>query len=306
MLLHMEISWQIPETVGERVRARYGAAAEPWLASVPDIMATLALRWSLEFDDPIGRGNSSVVWRCRRADGAGAVLKLIPEPEIAQAEARALRVWERSGRVPKVFEHDPAVGALLLEAIPNESPLSERDEGVPVSDVADLIGGLHRTDVSVADHGVVSLAEGVERMFSRWTSQSEHNRVVGEIVPIERVNQGLQLAQTLATYQTDTVLLHGDLHPGNVLDGGDTRGLIAIDPRPCIGDPAFDAVDWVFWPVDDPQNWRPRCSELAMILSVDGERLWDWCRSVASMLAGNTAQRGGSPDRVDAFLAMAP
>lgn len=276
------------------------------MASLPETMATLALRWSLEFGDPIGRGNSSVVWRCRRDDGAGAVLKMIPEPRIAQTEARALRVWEPSGRVPKVFDHDPAVGALLLEAIPNESPLSERDGGVPLSDVGDLIGGLHRTEFPVGDHDVVTLAEGVERMFSLWTSRSEHNRGVAEIVPIGRVNQGLQLAQKLAMYQADIVLLHGDLHPGNVLDGGETRGLMAIDPRPCIGDPAFDAVDWVFWPVDDPQNWEPRCSELAKILGVDGERLWDWCRSVASMLAGNTAQRGGSPDRLDAFLAMAP
>jgi streptomycin 6-kinase len=41
------------------------------------------------------------------------------------------------------------------------------------------------------------------------------------------------------------VLLHGDLHLGNVLDGGPSRGLVAIDPKACLGDPCFDAVDYV-------------------------------------------------------------
>jgi streptomycin 6-kinase len=27
-----------------------------------------------------------------------------------------------------------------------------------------------------------------------------------------------------------------------MLDGGDKRGLVAIDPAPCLGDAAFDAV----------------------------------------------------------------
>jgi streptomycin 6-kinase len=35
------------------------------------------------------------------------------------------------------------------------------------------------------------------------------------------------------------------------LDGGVERGLVAIDPAPCRGDPAFDAVDPVYWRADD-------------------------------------------------------
>ena len=47
------------------------------------------------------------------------------------------------------------------------------------------------------------------------------------------------------------MLLHGDLTPVNVLDGGVERGLVAIDPAPCVGDPAFDAIDLVLWRADD-------------------------------------------------------
>jgi hypothetical protein len=39
--------------------------------------------------------------------------------------------------------------------------------------------------------------------------------------------------------------LHGDLQLGDVLDGGPSRGLVAVGPKACIGDPCFDAVDYV-------------------------------------------------------------
>ena len=42
-------------------------------------------------------------------------------------------------------------------------------------------------------------------------------------------------------------MLHGDLTPGNILDGGTERRLVAIDPAPCLGDAAFDAVDLILW-----------------------------------------------------------
>jgi streptomycin 6-kinase len=39
-------------------------------------------------------------------------------------------------------------------------------------------------------------------------------------------------------------LIHGDLHLSDVLRAGRSRGLVAIDPRPGVGDPTFDAIDW--------------------------------------------------------------
>jgi streptomycin 6-kinase len=39
------------------------------------------------------------------------------------------------------------------------------------------------------------------------------------------------------------VLLHGDFNPGNVL-AGRTGTWVAIDPKPMIGDPAYD-----LWPL---------------------------------------------------------
>jgi streptomycin 6-kinase len=257
--------------------------------------------------DAVGRGNTSLVVRCRRADGRPAVLKLTPDTKLAGAEASALRSWGSSGRVPLVWGYDAALGALLLEAIPSETPISERRAAVALGDVADLIGGLHRSGAPVVADGVVSLAARVEFIFDHGVERhGRRGEAVTRAVPVDRLRRGHELARGLAADAGAPVLLHGDLHPGNVLDGGAGRGLVAIDPRPCVGDAAFDAVDWVFWAVDDPGAWERRSRDLALALDLDHERLWAWCAALAAMLAGAKAARRAGAEQVAALLALAP
>jgi streptomycin 6-kinase len=303
----MDFSSPTLDATRGRLLARFGARVEPWWERLPAAIADLAERWELVVGDAVGRGNTSLVVRCRRTDGRPAVLKLTPDAELGGEEASALRRWESSGRVPLVWGYDPALGALLLEAIPGEIPLSERPTAVELGEVADLIGELHRSGAPAVADGWATLAERVEFLFKHWIQRhGRRGEVVTRAVPVDRLRRGHQLARALAADAGKPVLLHGDLHPSNVLDGGTVRGLVAIDPRPCVGDAAVDAVDWVFWAVDDPRAWEPRSRDLALALGVDHERLWAWCAAFASMLAAGKADRGASADRVDALLALAP
>ena len=192
-------------------------------------------------------GNTSLVVRCQNASLGPVILKLVPDETLAGAEAAALRSWEPSGHVPHVWCHDRTAGALLLEAIPDEIPLQMSRSQVSLSDVAELICSLHRSGSPVMADGVESLAERVEFLeHSFWAERHSRNHEVTHAIPVVRLDRGRELARALAAGdQVAPVLLHGDLHPGNVLDGGVNRGLVAIDPRPCVGDPAFDAVDGV-------------------------------------------------------------
>ncbi len=279
---------------------------DPWWEGLPDRLARLAARWALVVDDPIGRGNTSLVIRCRVGEDRRAVLKLTPEAELTRAEASALRSWSPTGRVPRLLDADPADGALLLEAIERETPIAELGVAVDLGDVADLISALHDGGAPVVGDGIVTLADRVEFMFDHWAARHGARTDAPEVVSRDRVGRGRRLARRLAREDREPVLLHGDLHPYNVLDGGAARGLVAIDPRPCVGDRAFDTVDWVFWPKDDPGLWQVRCTRLATSLGLDPDRIWDWCRTFAAMLAATTAARGGPSDRVDAFLELAP
>ena len=295
------------EATRGRLLARFGPQVDTWWERLPGVITDLAARWELAVGEAVGRGNTSLVIRCRRVDGRPAVLKLTPDAELGGAEAAALRRWEPSRRVPAVWGHDAALGALLLEAIPDETPLAERRTAVELDEVASLIDDLHQGGAPADADGWERLAERVEFIFEHWAER--HGRggeVVSRAVPIDRLRRGHLLARELAAVAGDQVLLHGDLHPGNVLDGGAARGLVAIDPRPCVGDAAVDVVDWVLWAADDPGAWEPRSRDLAVALGLDHQRLWAWCAAFAAMLATAKAARGAGADEVAALLALSP
>ncbi|MFI1680591.1 aminoglycoside phosphotransferase family protein [Streptomyces sp. NPDC020607] len=88
--------------------------------------------------------------------------------------------------------------------------------------------------------------------------------------------------ETLLDSQSELVLLHGDLHLGNVLDGGLSRGLIAIDPKACVGDPCFDAVGYVVAGAGQ-DGVEARCQRVATACGFDGDRLYAWSRAIAPM-----------------------
>lgn len=100
------------------------------------------------------------------------------------------------------------------------------------------------------------------------------------MIPPALYERGRASALQLAADATATVLLHGDLTPANVLDGGSARGLVAIDPAPCLGDPAFDAVDLVFWQAPDAATISARAERLAPAIEASPAR-----RHVAPLLA---------------------
>jgi streptomycin 6-kinase len=75
-------------------------------------------------------------------------------------------------------------------------------------------------------------------LFDAWASPRQLHPELVELVPPELFERGRRLATRLADQASPTVLLHGDLNPGNILHGGRQRGLVAIDPAPCLGDAA--------------------------------------------------------------------
>lgn len=303
----MEISSATLNATRGRLLNRFGPRVEQWWEQLPTVISALTDRWELVVGDPVARGNTSLVIRCRRPDGSRGVLKLTPDAQIVVGEASALRSWEASGRVPVVWDSDEVLGALLLEAIPNELPVSESGLVVGLDEVANLIGSLHRSGAPVLGNGIVSQAERIGFIFEHWIGRhGGRGDVVTCSVPVQRLRRGYQLAQELVSDAVVPVLLHGDLHPGNVLDGGSARGLVAIDPRPCVGDAPVDAVDWVFWAVDDPRVWEQRSRNLAVALGIDHERLWAWCAAFAAMLAASKAAQGAPAEVVTALLALGP
>jgi aminoglycoside phosphotransferase (APT) family kinase protein len=106
------------------------------------------------------------------------------------------------------------------------------------------------------------LIQRVEFIFEFWGARRQKLQVASH-VSLELVERSLATARELAVRPGPRVLLHGDLHAGNVLDGGDHRGLVAVDPRACVGDSAFDLIDWVLADAGDKHRMRQRAEWLA-------------------------------------------
>jgi Aminoglycoside/hydroxyurea antibiotic resistance kinase len=77
------------------------------------------------------------------------------------------------------------------------------------------------------------------------------------------------------------VLLHQDFHPRNILSA-QREPWLAIDPKPVVGDPAFDPVQVIvqvgdLLARDDPVGEvTRRLKTLSDLLSVDGQRILLW------------------------------
>lgn len=286
-----------------RLRVRFGEAIDPWLDELPSVLATLGERWALEFGSLIPHGSMSVVIRCS-TDGRPAVLKVSPDRDRLATEAAALGTWT-TPHVPSVYAADEDAGALLMEAIDPGEMLSS----YPSMDrVGALVAALHPGGARPATFP--PLTQLVTRLFDSWVRQRRLHPELVELVPEDLFERSRGFAGRLASQPSPAALLHGDLTPVNVLDGREGRGLVAIDPSPCIGDPAYDAIDLLVWQADDVTTIEARAASLAATAGIDGARLRDWCVAFAAMFALDVAGPGQRHaddwrDRVEPFLRLA-
>ncbi|GAA3030963.1 aminoglycoside phosphotransferase family protein [Actinokineospora globicatena] len=274
----------------EEVSRRFGVGAGVWLAG-------LGARWGLEVGEVFASGGSSVVLRCRWGDGRRAVLKVSPDRALLGRQAEMLRVFGASGRVPAVLAVDAEVGAMVLEEV------------VPGAEAVDtpLLPGLWG-DLLAALHAVKpptrwpwDLRGRLDEAFVRIGKRLAEPEI-GARVGLAAWERAARRCGELLDTQTRTVLLHGDLHLGNALDGG-TRGLVAIDPKACVGDPCFDAVDYV---VDGAghDGVAARCERVASACGLDGDRLYAWSRVVAPMLVISYLTHGGPERAIDELIGL--
>jgi streptomycin 6-kinase len=128
---------------------------------------------------------------------------------------------------------------------------------------------LRELHVSPPD-GLRSLGEVVRRRLARAVVERRAND--------ERARWALAAIERLEQDPPRPVLLHGDFDHRNLLRCS-RRGLAAIDPLPCAGDPAYDAGYWA--QADGLPGRRARTTAIADALGLDVRRVRAWCAVVA-------------------------
>jgi streptomycin 6-kinase len=278
---------EVDDELRSRLGRRYGPAVGNWLDSLAGQLTELAARWHLHLGSFIRRGTVSVVVTCADTSGAPAILKISPDRERIALETRALSLY-RTRRVPRVIDEDPASGAVLLEAIEPGTALDESGRTPDSSAIADLIGELH--EHSRPRGQLPGLHERIAALFRSGEVNYSRRPDLQALVPRSLYERGRQSAEALASDAMAPVMLHGDLTPANVLDGGTRRGLVAVDPAPCVGDPGFDTVDLLMWQEDDVDTLMVRCFSVAELLGLPRDRPLAWCAAFAAMTALELAE----------------
>ncbi|MGW4110944.1 aminoglycoside phosphotransferase family protein [Actinosynnema sp. NPDC004786] len=266
------------EEITARLALRFGSSIARWCAELPSRVSELATRWDVT---PVGmtpQGASSAVLACERPDGTPLVLKLSPDEGFLARQSAVLRLFAPSGRVPAVLAE--AAGAVLMEAIRPGTMAEELPTPPSAREWAGLAAALH----SAPDpgDGWLDLRDRCEEFFTRIGRRLADPAVAAHVTGPMWARAARRCRALLDTQPR--VLLHGDLHLGNVLDGGPDRGLVAIDPRPCVGDPCFDVVDYVL-DAAGREGVAARAGLVAEAAALDPDRLREWCRALAPVIA---------------------
>jgi streptomycin 6-kinase len=248
-----------------------------WLARLPLLARACAEQWSLHLERPFDASFSLVI------PAGDRVLKLnLPEAE-NEHEPEALSRWNGHGAV-RLLAHDPDRSALVIERCRPGTQLWELPDDLATEIAADV---LERLWVP-ADRPFRRLADEAAQWADELPSSQLDRRLV---------EQAVSFLRDAGPSQRESVLLHQDLHGGNVLESA--RGWLAIDAKPLVGEREFDVASLI-------RDRRPttkavmerRLDYLVDRLDLDRERTCGW--AIAHALVWN-----GSPEMIACARALA-
>ena len=275
-----------------------------WLQQFNNLCAAVLESWQLEADPAGGGpwfGQLAAVVPVRTPSGTPAVLKLAVPHDEALLESAALRIWDGRGAVALLRTgEDPFVQ--LLERLDGDRSLLD----VPLDGTAavwgPLVRQLHRSPEAAEEWPPF---ETVAATAEQWSDSLPADwSALGE--PFDRwlLECALEVCQvrgTVGRREARDVLVHTDLHYGNVLARMHPAGsFAAIGPKPMLGEAEFEVAPMLWNRIPDLHATDPethlvrRCEELcaAAELQTETARQWSIVREVANAL--DYLQRGNS------------
>ncbi|WP_353828660.1 aminoglycoside phosphotransferase family protein [Agromyces sp. SYSU T0242] len=191
-------------------------------------------RWRLRPDGEAWATPTSRIVPVRTEEGAAAVFKLAHEAEEARGAA-LLEALDGNGAAP-VLRRDGRALLLARAAGTHDLVRMVRDghDDAATRIICDVGTRLHGQTDHVRSGPVAPPLVPLETWFGQLFAHADG------LGPVHRA--GADLARRRLDEQREPVVLHGDLHHGNVLDFGE-RGWLAIDPKGLLGDAEFDACN---------------------------------------------------------------
>lgn len=194
-------------------------------------------RWGLSDAAVISLTVGSEIYKVRKGD-SHFVLKILKQNEMQFAEESvlALRYFDGLGSIQLI---DFADSSFLLEYVdgPNLTSLaSDVNDTQACEVICEVLQKLHRFSYSAPT--------GITKMNQRFNDLYAYVQRPG----IEKIYlAGADIARQLIQSQGQVCILHGDIHHENILRCS-KRGWLAIDPKPVVGEPAYDLANVFYNP----------------------------------------------------------
>ncbi|MGA0602368.1 aminoglycoside phosphotransferase family protein [Caulobacter sp. KR2-114] len=250
-----------------RLEADLAAVFEPWLAL-----------WGLEPDGAPIVTPSSKLLPVRRGREAAMLKAAMHAEEIA---GHALMGWWAGRGAARLLAAQ--ADAVLLERVVGERSLATMAQAgedlAAMTVLCDAAAALHAPRAAALPPTLVPLARWFRALAP---SADKRGGVLGKAFAI---------SQGLLADQHEVGPLHGDIHHGNILDGG-ARGWLAIDPKGLLGDRGYDYANMICnpgpEPSQDPARIAARVDLVADRSGLGRERLLRWLLAYCGLSAAWT------------------
>lgn len=268
----------VKEDFNRRVVALHGEAGRLWLEGLPALVAHCGKRWELKVGPPFAPLSYNYAAPAEGPRGERYVLKLgVPTPALL-CEIDALLGFDGCGAA-RLFDADAARGALLLERLEPGTPLTalcEEDDGAATAVAAAVIGRLNRAGrhqpprrPTAADWG-----QGFARCRAHFGGYGPF--------PPKVFEEAESLYAELLNTSAPPILLHGDLHHGNIL-AAEREPWLAIDPQGLAAEPAYEVGALLRNPMPQLLRWpdpvrvtERRIAQLSDELGFERARVRGW------------------------------
>lgn len=253
-----------------------------WIVRLPETLKEICDRWHLIPLPAYPDLSYHYVAPVSCEDGSSAVLKIgVPHDEL-KLQIEALSLYEGRG-MARLLKSDAEAGAMLLERLePGVTlwSLCNEENDAALTETAALV--MRRNRFSAPP---TSSLPTVEKWMQELTRlRGFYGGGTGPF-PLSLVEKAEYHVRELLKSAPPSVLLHGDLHHGNLLSAtrNGVESWLAIDPHGVIGDPAFEPATFLHNPLplllsySDPRRaLQTRLDIFSDVLEIERERIQGW------------------------------
>ena len=290
----------LPQELEESLDSFPDGLGRRWAAELPHRIETAQTRWGIQIGPAFQPGGvASFAASAVSKDGEQLVYKItVPHVE-AIGEAEALAAYDGEGAVRILASEAPTLELLLERAVPGSDLWSVPSDSERLEVASALMRRLWRR----ASDDRIARVDDVARL---WADITERRLVVAELPWVgEPIERGIDLLRSLPDEPHDELLVHGDFHPGNIL-AAEREPWLAIDPKPMIGDPAFEPVQVLtqrrgrIAEPPDAAGVERRLDRIAGLVGLGADHLGRWALARTAEWSMWSWERG---DIIDAAIA---